>query len=180
MRCYKLELYHHGIKGMKWGVRRSPEQLARLSGRLSDRNKKLAAQRDEYDKAARAYNAKSAAMQKRNTRYEATITKATAQKAKYDLKMQAQASKRRPNASKLAKYADKSAKYQIKIMKAERKLKHNKWAVKASTMTAKADEARARIEKNEKLQRMYGSTAKAMDEGLIKQGKLFMQYRLDE
>lgn len=25
-------LYHHGIKGMKWGVRRSPEQLGRVRG----------------------------------------------------------------------------------------------------------------------------------------------------
>lgn len=25
-------LYHHGIKGMKWGVRRSPDQLSRARG----------------------------------------------------------------------------------------------------------------------------------------------------
>lgn len=31
------ELYHHGIKGMKWGVRRTPEQLGRSSGQKRKR-----------------------------------------------------------------------------------------------------------------------------------------------
>lgn len=33
---YSLELQHHGIKGMKWGVRRSKKQLARLTNRKKE------------------------------------------------------------------------------------------------------------------------------------------------
>ena len=39
----KVELYHHGIKGMKWGIRRTPAQLARARGKKdssNDREKK--------------------------------------------------------------------------------------------------------------------------------------------
>lgn len=31
---YFKELYHYGVKGMKWGVRRSPEELARAAKRV--------------------------------------------------------------------------------------------------------------------------------------------------
>lgn len=34
-------LYHHGIKGMKWGVRRTPEQLERARG-YADEGVKIA------------------------------------------------------------------------------------------------------------------------------------------
>jgi hypothetical protein len=33
---YNNELYHHGVKGMKWGVRRTPEQLGRREKRLKN------------------------------------------------------------------------------------------------------------------------------------------------
>lgn len=29
---YSSELFHYGIKGMKWGVRRTPEQLGHRKG----------------------------------------------------------------------------------------------------------------------------------------------------
>lgn len=37
---YNSELYHHGVKGMKWGVRRSPEQLGH---RVSKHKKSIGA-----------------------------------------------------------------------------------------------------------------------------------------
>ena len=44
---YYEELYHHGIKGMKWGIRRTPEQL----GHIMDRKKsEMAAKKAERDK----------------------------------------------------------------------------------------------------------------------------------
>jgi hypothetical protein len=33
------EIYHHGIKGMKWGVRRNEEELARARGHIANQSK---------------------------------------------------------------------------------------------------------------------------------------------
>ena len=41
------ELYHHGVKGMKWGVRRTPEQLGRKLTR-SDKKKISSELDDDY------------------------------------------------------------------------------------------------------------------------------------
>lgn len=51
-------LYHHGIKGMKWGVRRTPEQLGhRIVNAHRDRHEKREARKDakEFARAKMYY-----------------------------------------------------------------------------------------------------------------------------
>lgn len=56
-------LYHHGIKGMKWGVRRSPDQLSRARG-----NTKSSADQKEKEK-------RKAAVKNRRTLSDAELKK---------------------------------------------------------------------------------------------------------
>lgn len=44
------ELMHHGIRGMRWGVRRTPEQLGRVSGS----SKKKTIGRDKVEKTKKS------------------------------------------------------------------------------------------------------------------------------
>ena len=118
------ELYHFGVKGMKWGVRRTPEQLGRRVVKLRNKNTRLSDDEKRYTKLAKDYDAKSTKLKTRNSKYEATIGKASAKKAKYDLKLKKQLGKRNPNEDKVAKYMTKTSKYENKILKAQKKLKH--------------------------------------------------------
>lgn len=66
MEAWRKELYHYGIKGMKWGVRRTPEQLGHRtrSGSLAS------ARKDRIDKLRKTYRSK---MQTGATHYRKAI-----------------------------------------------------------------------------------------------------------
>lgn len=176
---YTSELYHHGVKGMKWGVRRSRSTLSGKVSKLKSKNKNLSDDVLTYTKKARDYDIRSSKISSKNTKWESRLTKSTSKKAKYDLKQQREMGKRNPNIEKIGKYAEKSAQAQKRIMKAQKKIKYNKWSVKSEEVKAAAAKAQKKIEKNDRLINTYSNTLKAMDEGSIKQGKLFMQYRTE-
>jgi hypothetical protein len=69
------ELYHHGIKGMKWGVRRSQEQLDRLAGRIKK-------QEGELNEIERRKGVASSSYSKKARNLYLTKTKYNLEKAK--------------------------------------------------------------------------------------------------
>lgn len=174
------ELYHHGIKGMRWGVRRTPQQLGHKIEKLTSRNEQLKQAAKEYDRLGLKYETRSVKNQARNAKYEQRIYKAQRRKAKYDLKLDRQYSKRNPNADKIAKYTAKSKKYENQINRARRKLKFNKDFVKSEDFKNAANRARDQIAKNERLTNTYSKTIDAINSGSVRQGRVFMQYVLDD
>lgn len=170
------ELMHHGVKGMKWGVRRSPERLGRKIEKLERKNAKLTKEYTEARTKASDYGQRSAKIQSKNKRYDKRIAKYSAKKDKYDRKVYKATNKKNIDLDKVAKYSAKSAKANAKMLKAQSKLTYNKYAVKSERFKAEAEAARLKIEKNDRMQRTYRTTIKAIDNGTVKQGKMFMQY----
>lgn len=174
------ELLHYGVSGMKWGIRRSSSTLRSKASSLLSKNRSLADDIAYMDKKRREYATKSVSKQERNGKYEKRLTKATANKAKFDRKLHKQLKKRNINTDKVGKYMVKSVKYEQKILKAQKKIKYNKYAAKAERMKVDAENARAKIERNEKMIKIYNNTAKALDAGKVQQGRVFMQYVLED
>lgn len=61
---------------MKWGVRRSRKRLGNRVTKLGAKNERLTDKVKSLDKAAKTYDAKSAKMISRNSKYEARLSKA--------------------------------------------------------------------------------------------------------
>ena len=86
---YPDELYHHGIKGMRWGVRRTPEELGRMgvtktANKLRRRENKI----NRMRKRSAKLNLKSAKYNDKalRTRSERKAIKFDKKSSKYNLK----------------------------------------------------------------------------------------------
>lgn len=104
-------LAHHGIKGMKWGVRRTPEQLGHQNAKLERR--------------AVRYDLKAGKYAKRQARYSKKLIKAQGKLtggrvSGRDIK------RARRTGRKYGKISAKSARYQLKAAKARARILKNK------------------------------------------------------
>lgn len=173
------ELCHYGVKGMKWGVRRTPEQLHGRVEKLRKTNARLADRVQSLDQDNTRYMSKSAAVQAKNNRAAKRMKKAERKMYKYEAKATEARNnwtKRYTRNKQAEEYEAKAAKYASDYKHYSAKIKCNKWAVKSAKAQAAAAEARDAIKRNEQMIDMYSKTLSAIDEGTIKRGHLFMQY----
>ena len=165
---------------MKWGVRRTPEQLGRGVDKLTKKNKQLKKDIDQYETDANTYANKALARTRKNAKYEARVSKATQKLNKYEAKLNKALSKRHINEDKVAKLSVKRAKMERKINKANAKIKYNKWAVKSDEARQYAADAKQKMLKNEKVINMLNRTIDGINDGTVRQGKYFMEYLKEE
>lgn len=146
------ELYHYGIPGMKWGVRRSlkkQRQNSRLNkkaldydakaAKLTKKSEKIHAKVDleaknRAAKKAANYEKKASKMSKKAQEADNSLTKSTLEYRSENLKYKAAKAKMKANrisktkgyGAKAMKYSIKSDKVAIKAAKTRKKIANNK------------------------------------------------------
>lgn len=85
MRSFSDELYHHGVKGMKWGVRRTPEQLGHPKPTRAE--KKAAKVRDKNSKKRAKALKKADAIAKKKAKEQRKFEKEKAELMRSPLTM---------------------------------------------------------------------------------------------
>ncbi len=155
------ELYHHGIKGMKWGVRRTPEQLGHKKIRFRDRRRRNESD-EEYKKrlAQREQERKAKVDSKTRIKQRKLEIKEQEETQKYLLRSQERIRKAEARSRKrLKKFSDK---------KTESNLEKDEKAKPTRSLTD--DELRAAIQRMQ-LEKQYKELTKTPDSPLVKSTK---------
>lgn len=155
------ELYHYGVKGMKWGVRRATKQLTNASDSAS-RNKAVAK------------------LEKHRTKGTAKVKKLEKQHVELKKKVERNIVKSDTKAAKLSRQAAATrmkayGRFVSKDKSADLIFKANKLDAKANDLKARSEASKAKLAKNEKMTEMFNREIKNIDRVLEDKGRRYIE-----
>lgn len=154
------ELYHYGVKGMKWGVRRARKKLASAST-SEQKTKAIASLNKHRDKS-------SAKIDKLNRQTEKMEKRREKQILSTDVKM-------KKTKAKAAKIRSKAyGRFTSHERSQELEWKANKLDAKADRYLAKVEKTEAKIRKNNTLVKMFEMGINEIDKELINKGRRYV------
>ena len=173
------ELYHYGVKGMRWGVRRSQKQLGRATD-SSESNRAFS----KLQKHRAKGSAELAKLKKSHVKLNDALIKSSVKDGQKASKLEQKAGKLDTKAAKKMRKAARrftSTKKSIKLMaKANAmKAKSDLLKTKASTLNAKYEETRRKVDANERMQKAFQTEISKIDATFAEYGRSYMD-RFDD
>lgn len=165
------ELYHYGVKGMRWGVRRATKAL-RKSTSADDTNRALSKLQKHRTKGSAELNK----LKKQRDKLEldlATSSKKDAEKAskleRKASKLDRKAAKKRKKAGSILTSTSKATKlsYEADYLKSRSDILKSK----ASTMRTKYAQTKQKVESNERMQQLFQMEINKIDKTFAQYGK---------
>lgn len=154
------ELYHYGVKGMRWGVRRATKQLSNAT--------------TKEDKAKAVSK-----LQTHKTKATNKIAKIQAKNVKLEKKREKQILTTDQKAAKLREKgtAKRNKSYRLLMSKSRRaklRYKADMLNAKADSLYAQSERTKAKIKSNETMMKTFEKGINDIDQTLIKNGRRYM------